>query len=129
MMKTFTVTAQRAGRWWALECAEAGCYSQCRRLDQVDDEMREAIAWQTGLAKDAFNIAVNIELPVRYQQQLQQTKQLQAEAEKLVASAASSSRLVAKEMKDDGFTLRDIGQVMGISYQRAGQLVAACNRD
>ncbi|MCU9971268.1 hypothetical protein FYZ42_06470 [Mobiluncus mulieris] len=72
IMKTFTVTAQRAGRWWALECAEA---------------------------------------------------------EKLVASAASSSRLVAKEMKDDGFTLRDIGQVMGISYQRAGQLVAACNRD
>ncbi|NMW65471.1 hypothetical protein HHJ78_08025 [Mobiluncus mulieris] len=70
-----------------------------------------------------------MELPVRYQQQLQQTKQLQAEAEKLVASAASSSRLVAKEMKDDGFTLRDIGQVMGISYQRAGQLVAACNRD
>ena len=39
--KTFTVTAERGrGPWWVTECAEAGCVSQVRRLDQVADDIR-----------------------------------------------------------------------------------------
>ena len=55
--KTFTVTAERGrGPWWVTECAEAGCVSQVRRLDQVADDIREAIAYQTGLSADEFDI-------------------------------------------------------------------------
>lgn len=123
--KTFTVTAERSGKWWALSCDEAGAYSQCRRLDQVDSEIREPIAWQSGLAEDSFDIAVEVVLPERYRVQLQQTKQLQAEAEALASRAAASSRQLAKDLKGDSLTLRDIGEIMDVSYQRAGQLVNA----
>ena len=62
-MRTVIVTAERAEKWWVLECVEAGSVSQCKRLDQVDEEMREAIAYQLGIPEDSFAIEVEPILP------------------------------------------------------------------
>ena len=45
------------------------------------------------------------------------------EAITVVADAAEEARLAARELSNAGITLRDIGELMGVSFQRAGQLV------
>ena len=78
--KTFTVTAERGrGPWWVTECAEAGCVSQVRRLDQVADDIREAIAYQTGLSADEFDIEVVPALPDAYRQAADEADRLRAD--------------------------------------------------
>lgn len=57
------VTAQWGTVAWVLECEEAGAVSECDELDQVDAEMREAIAYQLGLGADDFAIRLCVELP------------------------------------------------------------------
>jgi predicted RNase H-like HicB family nuclease len=58
-MTRYTVTAERSGQWWALQCVEVpGAVSQVRRLDQAEDMMREAIAWVAGVPEDSIEIDV-----------------------------------------------------------------------
>lgn len=45
------------------------------------------------------------------------------EAITVVADAAEEARLAARELSKAGITLRDIGELIGVSFQRAGQLV------
>ena len=53
---TYTVTAERSGRWWALQCVEVpGAISQVTRLDQAD-VIKEAIAWVADVHEDSIEI-------------------------------------------------------------------------
>ena len=119
--RTFIVTAERgAGSWWVTECAELGCVSQVRRLSQVADDLREAIAYQSGLPEDGFDVKVVPVLPPAY------TEAAAAAEEQRELAAESQRRLVrdgARVLQAAGLTLRDIGTVMGVSHQRAAQLL------
>lgn len=63
MTKRVTVTAERGGTVWVLECREAGSVGQCTRLDQADEEMREAIAYQLGVPADTIGIDLRVVAP------------------------------------------------------------------
>lgn len=64
MTRIFTVTAERGrGDWWVLEAPDVGAVSQVRRLDQVEDEMREAIAHLAGLPESEVEVDVRATLP------------------------------------------------------------------
>lgn len=55
----FTVTAQRGtDDVWVLECAEVGSVSQTHSLEHAAEEMREAIAYQSGLGVDEIDVRV-----------------------------------------------------------------------
>ena len=124
-MKIFTVTAERGlSGWWVLECAEVGAVSQARSLRSVDAEMREAIAHQAGLPEDAFAIHVDVVLPGKYYELQERARQLRSEAETANAAAAEASRAAARTLASEGMSLRDIGAAMGVSFQRAQQLVS-----
>jgi len=51
-------------------------------------------------------------------------KQLREQAARSQHDAAEEARKAARELSEDGVPLRDIGRLMGVSYQRAHQLVA-----
>lgn len=121
--RSFTVTAERGrGPWWVTECAETGSVSQVRRLDQVADDMREAISYQTGLPEDAFDIEVVPVLPQSYIEAASTMTEQRQEAARAQRGAADAARVAARALRAAGLTLRDIGTVMGVSYQRAAQL-------
>ena len=64
MGKTYTVTAERGGSGvWVLECVELGVVSQTRRLAHAAEEMREAMAYQSGISSDEINVVVDVILP------------------------------------------------------------------
>ncbi|MGL5248891.1 MAG: hypothetical protein ACRC8U_11910, partial [Brooklawnia sp.] len=85
---------------------------------------REAIAYQTGLSADEFDIEVVPALPDAYRQAADEADRLRADAARAQRASAESARAAARALHEAGLTLRDIGVVMGISYQRAAQLVA-----
>ena len=67
MTRIFTVTAERGrGDWWVLEAPGVGAVSQVRRFDQVEDEMREAIAHLAGLPESEVEVDVRTVPPEDY---------------------------------------------------------------
>lgn len=124
-MRTVTVTAQRGATAWVLECAEAGAVSQCRRLSQADAEMREAIAYQLGIGQDEFEIRLDIELPEDSLALVARVAELRQQAAAATAEANEAQRAAARALAAQHLSVRDIGAVMGLSYQRAAQLLAS----
>lgn len=125
MMATFTVTAERGtGNWWVLEAPAVGAVSQVRRLDQAEDEMREAIAFLAQLPEDQVGIDLQPVLPDTYAELAQQASKQRRVAEGATQRANELTRQAALSLRAEGLTLREIGQIMGISYQRAAQIVA-----
>lgn len=125
MTTVFEVTAQRGkGDWWVLEAPQVGAVSQVRRLDQAADEMREAVAYLAGLPEQEVELHVVPVLPADYLTHAKAAAQARAEAARATSPAAAESRSAARALRQAGLTLRDVGTVMGVSHQRAAQLVA-----
>jgi predicted RNase H-like HicB family nuclease len=127
-MKTYTVVAERdeAG-WWAVRVLELpGVLTQARRLDQVEKFAREAIdlAVSVGHAPKG-KYAVQIDPRVSgFGDDLAAVRAVRMDAERLQTEAAERTRVIARRLAQRGLTVRDIGAALGVSHQRAAQLVS-----
>ena len=123
-MTRYTVTAQRSGRWWALQCVEVpGALSQVARLDQAPDAMREAIAFVAEVDLATIDVEVLPELPIAVDVHRRAAARLRDESDVARSAAAIEIRPAARALADEGLSMRDIGTVLGVSHQRAHQLI------
>lgn len=109
---------------WVLECKELGVVSQTSRLDRAEDEVVEAIAYPSGLAPSEFDVEVVPVLPDEIETLHVHAEQTSKKAVTATREAADAKRALARSMRDQGFTVREMGQVLGVSYQRAAALAA-----
>lgn len=125
MMKTFTSTARKDGRWWVVQCdQEPGALSQVARLDQAREHQREAISFVTDIPESEIEVQVKPVLDDRIFDALTAVARKRSEASELGAEAAALAHKLAFSMQhDDGYSLRDIGFVLGVSHQRAKQII------
>jgi DNA-directed RNA polymerase specialized sigma24 family protein len=72
---------------------------------------------------DSFGLDVNIQLPGDIHQELARSAELRDQASSAQAEAAQLTRDAARRLYDQGLPLRDIGQILGVSFQRAKQLI------
>lgn len=126
----FTSTARKDGRWWVVQNDQhAGALSQVTRLADAEAHQREAIAFVAGLDETDVDVEVHVQLQPAVQRALERAASMRERAHKLERDAGERRRAAAVAMKNQGYTVRDIGEVLGVSYQRAHQLVAeAANR-
>lgn len=85
---------------------------------------RDLVATWLDIDPDEVEIAVQVELPQHVSEHLQSAQQHADEAARAQAEAAAERRLAARELKSAGLTVRDIGHALGVSHQRAQQLIA-----
>ncbi|WP_246846922.1 MULTISPECIES: hypothetical protein [unclassified Corynebacterium] len=125
-MATFTVTAERGSSSpvWVLECAQVGAVSQTKRLDHAAEEMREAIAYQAKIDPAEVEIIIKPILPSAVAELKTHADLLKQQAEETKKEASDAHHKLASEMKKQGFSVREIGIILGVSYQRAAQLAA-----
>lgn len=124
-MATYTATATRSGSWWAIQVEELdGVWTQARRLDQVEAMARDAIALLLEVPEDSFDVAVRVELPDEIRTAIEELHAAKANAEAASAEASQVAQRTVQTLYNKArLPLRDIGQVLGVSYQRAHQLL------
>jgi hypothetical protein len=124
-MTAFTVTAERGTRWWVLQCVEyPGAISEVARLDQAEASIREAIAFVAGVPEDSFEVHVQPVLPDSIREHIATAERLREESREANRGAAEEVRAAARALQAQGLSLRDVGTVLEVSYQRAHQLVS-----
>ncbi len=124
-MKTYRVVAERHDKWWLLEVPEIpGTFSQVRRLDQVDEWIRDAISLMLEIPEDSFNIDLDVRLPKDELAELRAVKAAQKAVTQAREESSTRTKSLVARLKDEGLTVRDIGTVLGVSYQRVSQLSA-----
>jgi len=125
----WSVEVTRSGGWWAIRVPDLpGVFSQCRRLDQVDGHVREAIALMLELdASEVAAIDITVVSPPEIAELVQTVEQAEHTARGAIDAAASARREAAQTLMDQGYPMRDIGRLIGISHQRVSQILNEAN--
>ena len=124
-MNTGTVTAvcTRSGGWWAVEVPEIpGLFTQARRLDQVEDMVRDA-AKMLDSKVDAVHIEPKLDAETSYMVEELFAKRDAARRAQEEASRIARSTVTA--LRNEGLTVRDVAVVTGVSPQRVSALQQA----
>lgn len=120
---TYHATTWREEGFWVVEVSELDIMTQARRLDQVEAMTRDLIAVWLDVPADSFSITVEHQLPGDVADEIAQARKLRAEADAKAAEAAHLWADSAYRLHELGLSLRDIGKVLDVSFQRAKQLV------
>jgi len=121
----YTATARRDGSWWVVQCDQLpAAISQVRRLDQAGGIHQEAIAFVAGVPASEVEVEVMADVPAGVTDTLRRVASLRAEVASAEVEARSLWSAAARELHTAGLTVRDVGTVLGVSYQRAHQLVS-----
>lgn len=120
----FHVTVERGTGWWVAQLNEdPGLIVQTRRLDQIEDEVRDALTLFPELTEAPEADSIQLLIVGAAERSAQEAKE---ELEKIRHQEAHQLALVTEQVSDlaeNGYNYRDIAYLLGISYGRVGQIL------
>lgn len=122
-VKTYRVDVERDGRFWYIRVPDVERSTQARTLREVEPMARDLIAIMDEVPADSFGLDVHIKLPRDVARELEESAALREQAARDQSEAARLLRNAACHLHSQGLPLRDVGIALGVSYQRAHQLV------
>lgn len=124
-MTRYTVRARRSGKHWALDVpALPGVFSQSTRLDTAPAAAAEAIALMLDVEPDTIQVDIDPQLTdaeAAVVRLLHEAKADNRRAEERAARAAREAAALLVNVR--GLSLRDAGDLLGMSHQRVSQLL------
>ncbi|WP_129664759.1 hypothetical protein [Phytoactinopolyspora endophytica] len=119
----YTSTAIRDGQYWLVRCdQDPGIHSKVRLLTQAVQHQRQAIAYALEAPEAMITVDVRPVLPEQIRERIARARELRGTSTWANSSAAVELRAAARALAEARFSLRDIGTILGVSYQRAHQL-------
>lgn len=120
-MSEYNVRAVKWAHGWELHVADVGV-TQCRTLASAEAQVRDFVA--TMFDVDAGDAVIHLTVAVGgLENDVEQARQMTAEAIERQHQAAAESRRVARELRRAGLSVADTAAVMEISKGRAAQLI------
>lgn len=124
--QNYTATARRDGKWWFIEVTEVdGAFTQVKRLDHAEAMAREVVALLLNVPEESFDITVAPDLGDEANLLLQRVAEARAALARAEAQSKAATRQAATTLTHDfGLTVRDAGDLLGVSFQRVAQLTS-----
>lgn len=119
----YQAIAERDGDFWFINVPEVQRSTQARRASQVEATARDLIAIMTDQDPSTVTVDIAWRVDPAVEVHLARTRELRATAARANADAAEEARLAARKLADSGLGSTDIGAVLGVSKQRAHQLL------
>ena len=124
-MTTYAAHVTREGKWWMIEIPELDGLTQARRLSDVETAARELIAvtLDIPLSEAEVNITKEIVGLVDVSEQVRDLNAAKTELAALEKHVRHQQVGLARSLAQEKVPVRDIGTALGVSFQRAQQLV------
>lgn len=115
--------------WWVATVKEVrGCHTQGRTIEQARRRIREALGLFVDHAESA-ELIDDVVLPANARTLLKRVlstrKRAEEEAIKLQVTTAEAAEVLTKDV---GVSVRDAGELLGLSHQRVHQLLTSRSR-
>lgn len=121
-MNTYPVIVRPGEKYWILDIPGIG-FTQARTTPEIEIMARDLIQVMT--QETDFDIAVDMRIPQSVQQHLDNARKLHEQEAQCRSQAARETRAAARELHGMGLALQQIGDILGVSRQRAHQLLSA----
>lgn len=124
-MRTYTARVTREGRWWIVAIPDLDLTTQARRFRDVQRMAAEAIALTTDAGVDDIHVTVDVAdvAGIALADSVAAIASARQQRDDLEARLAEETRALARRLAAAGITVRDIGDLIGVSFQRAHQLI------
>jgi len=132
-MTAYSATVSREGKWWMVRVPAIDGLTQARRVSEAALMARELIAVTLDLAPADVEVALTFE-PIGAVGDVGAVGDISAEVSRIAGDRARAAELerrasrdlasLAKTLRAQGIPGRDIGALLGMSHQRAQQLVS-----
>jgi hypothetical protein len=121
-MSTYNAKAHREGDWWVIDVEGVGV-TQAKRLDQVEDMARDMVGLMLDVDISTVDVDVAPQVGAELDGLVLSARNAADAARAAQAKATETSRATAERLHAAGYSLRDIGVLTGVSYQRIHQLL------
>jgi len=125
-MKTYKVIYKRdeTGAWVAHAPSVPGAHSYGRTIEQARERSREALGvWVAN--PETAQLVDDIRLPAKLRISVRKARVARKRADTVQAKAQTSAASAARQLTGElRLSLRDAGEVLGLSRQRVQQLVS-----
>ena len=120
-----TAICERDDGWWIVTVPTVrGLYTQVRRLDQVEAMVKDAASLYFEQPEEDFTVTVVPQLDAATMNAVSQAATAKDHLRASEDVVAATNRAAASLLANAGLTLRDIGSILGVSHQRAHQLIS-----
>lgn len=124
-MTTYTAKVSRDEGWWVVTVDEVpGLFTQVKRLDQVSGMVKDALELFPEVDADPQEATVNVVVQGSIGDLTSTVLEARAEAERAQARSSQMMRDTAQSLAVQGLPYRDIGALLGVSFQHAQKLVS-----
>lgn len=125
-MNAYTARATREENWWTVTVDEVpGLFAQARRLDQIPAMVQDALALFPEVESNPDQAQINVIPDPTYAKTAATVIELQHASQAAQEKATVAARAAAKDFYHSGLTYRDIGKLLGVSFQHAQKLASA----
>ena len=126
-MKTYTAIVTREGKWWMVAIPEINGLTQARRLAEAETMARDYIAVTLDVPISSVDVVLAVENieGIDVAASLASIRDGRDRAAALDAEMRHRAEELAQQLAAAQVPVRDIGTMMGVSFQRAHQLVTA----
>jgi hypothetical protein len=128
MSVTYDVDVTREGKWWMVSIPALDGLTQAYNLSEVEAMARSYIAVSQNADPDQIEVNVRVKVVgdvIHVDRRLAAIVDMRRQAATLEREATREAAGLARDLKAQGVSLRDIGSILGLSHQRVHQLVTA----
>jgi len=125
-MSTYEAHVTRNGNWWIISVPAVDGSIQAPTISDVIPKAKEHVAGTLNVPLSTVEVhfASLVVDGVGILGRARQVRAAREQAEQLEAQAVGHACALAHDLAGEGVPVRDIGEVLGVSDQRAHQLVA-----
>jgi predicted RNase H-like HicB family nuclease len=126
MTKSYTVTYEHDSTgWWVASVPEVpGCHTQGRTIRQARERIREALGLFVKNAAKA-KLVDDVRLPADVRRLIDEQRTARERIERDQEHAQATLRRAAQRLAKLHVSVRDAGELLGLSHQRVQQLLPA----
>ena len=128
VLKTYTAVCRPSGRWWLIDVPELDLFTEAFRLDRVEHMARDLIALWLEVPEDSFRVVVKPELGPELDAAVSRARKARQRADRAQREAAEANTTAVTALLALGLSMREAGQILGLSHQRVAQIAAAARK-
>ena len=122
-VRTLEATAYKEGKWWMVSIPEIDGLTQCKTIEKIPEQAADLAAVILDLPADQVAVTVDYTLPEDAKAANDSWHQAQGQLTEAKANVDARLADLARTLKDQGYTLKDIGALTGYTFQRIAQIL------
>jgi predicted RNase H-like HicB family nuclease len=125
MARYEVIYARDEGGWWIARVrGVAGVHSNGRTIAEARRRVREALALAVGdTAAEKADLVDDVQIPASLRSRITSYRRVRAAEQKARNEALDVARILAPALvRNLGLSVRDVGELLGLSHQRVHQL-------